>query len=141
MEQTETDKFLSAHGVRPSRQRRAILDFLIKNPVHPTAEDVYRALAPQISTLSRTTVYNTLRLFCERGAAQMITLEENEMRFDAMLGAHGHFKCTHCGQIFDFACNEAFAGATAALPDGFVAAQTQLYVHGICKNCREAGAA
>ena len=138
--QTDTDKFLRGHGVRPSLQRRAIFEFLVKNPVHPTAEEVYRALSPQIRTLSRTTVYNTLRLFCERGAAQMITPEENEMRFDALLGEHGHFKCTACGRIFDFACGEAFAGASAALPEGFVAEQTQLYVRGLCKNCRESGA-
>lgn len=135
METSVPEKILCEHGVRPSRRRRAILAFLMENPVHPTAEDVYRALCGEIKTLSRTTVYNTLRKLCSCGAAQMITLEENEMRFDATTLPHGHFKCTRCGKIFDFPC-AALPQTLAALPDGFSVQETQLYVHGVCKDCR-----
>lgn len=137
MELVEPDKVLVAHGIRPSRQRRAILAFLVEHPVHPTAEDVYRALYKRIKTLSRTTVYNTLRLFCSRGAAQMITLEENEMRFDARTTPHGHFKCVHCGKIFDFVCGDIFPESLKNLPSGFSPKDAQLYVHGLCKDCQK----
>lgn len=131
----DPDTFLVEHGIRPSRQRRAIIKFLMDNPIHPTAEDVYQALFKKIDTLSRTTVYNTLRLFCTRGAAQMITLEENEMRFDAATQPHGHFKCTVCGKIYDFPCNSFFDKNQQKLPAGFEAEEMQLYILGTCSAC------
>lgn len=126
---------LSEHGIRPSRQRRAIYEFIEQNKNHPTAEDVYRVLHKKIKTLSRTTVYNTLRLFCQNGLAQMVTLEEIEMRFDSTTQPHGHFKCSACGKIFDFPCEAPFESAKKNLPDGFVPRDAQFYVHGVCKDC------
>ena len=138
MERLNPDSILVAHGIRPSKQRRAILSFIVEHPVHPTAEDVYRGLYKKIKTLSRTTVYNTLRLFCSRGAAQMVTLEENEMRFDACTAPHGHFKCSGCGKIYDFSCTDFFPESYKKnLPAGFTPTDVQLYVHGFCDACRE----
>lgn len=131
----DPDTFLIEHGIRPSRQRRAIIKYLIDHPIHPTAEDVYQALYKEIDTLSRTTVYNTLRLFCTRGAAQMITLEENEMRFDARIQPHGHFKCVSCGKIYDFPCESFLTKNEKHLPAGFKAEEIQLYVLGTCSAC------
>lgn len=135
MEHFDPAAVLLSHGIRPSLQRRAIMNFLAKNLVHPTAEDVYRALCKKIKTLSRTTVYNTLRLFCARGAAQMLTLEENEMRFDALTEPHGHFKCTSCGKIFDFPCSAVLPNAANEIPAGFVVEEAQFYARGICRDC------
>ena len=69
-------ELLVAHQVKPSLQRMALLDDLLQNRTHPTVDEVYTRLSPKIPTLSKTTVYNTLRLFAEKGVAQMLTLEE-----------------------------------------------------------------
>ena len=60
-------------GIKPSVQRVEIMTYLMTHFTHPTVEEVYKALCPTIKTLSRTTVYNTLRLFSEHNAATMIT--------------------------------------------------------------------
>ena len=77
MKQTEAYQRLVEKGIRPSLQRIAIMDWLIKHPTHPTIEDVYKGLAESIPTLSKTTVYNTLRMLSEHNAAQMITIDEH----------------------------------------------------------------
>ena len=59
MKKTEAYNRLVEKGIRPSVQRLAILDYLIKHPTHPNIEDVYKALENKVPTLSRTTVYNT----------------------------------------------------------------------------------
>ena len=64
---------LQNYGIHPSVQRIAIMDYLLKNHTHPTVDEVYVALCKVIPTLSKTTVYNTLRLFSEHGAALMLT--------------------------------------------------------------------
>lgn len=64
------------HNIKPSVQRIAIMQYLMEYPVHPSADDIYTALSPSMPTLSKTTVYNTLKLFSEQGAAQMLTIDE-----------------------------------------------------------------
>ena len=138
MEETHIhSQFLREHGIRPSMQRLAVYDYIWRNHTHPTAENVYHALAPKISTLSRTTVYNTLRLFSERGVATMVTIEEKEMRFDAVTSVHGHFKCSQCGKLVDFPVNNT--DVMSGLPEGCDISSTHFYVHGICPDCAKSG--
>ena len=60
--------YLEKCGIKPSLQRIAIVEYLMENRIHPTADDIYHALCIQVPTLSKTTVYNTMRLFAEQGA-------------------------------------------------------------------------
>ena len=42
---------------------------------HPTVDEIYQALVDHIPTLSKTTVYNTLRLLMEHGVVRMLTID------------------------------------------------------------------
>ena len=59
-------KILQQAGIRPSIQRIAVYAFLYENRIHPDVETVYNKLNPIYPTLSKTTVYNTLKLFEEK---------------------------------------------------------------------------
>ena len=98
MKKTEAYNRLVEKGIRPSVQRLAILDYLIKHPTHPNIEDVYKALENKVPTLSRTTVYNTLRMLSEVNAAQMITIDEHRVCYDGNIEPHVHFYCKNCGK-------------------------------------------
>ena len=65
---------LLEHNIKPSMQRIAIMEYLMEHPIHPSADDIYTALSPSMPTLSKTTVYNTLKLFSEQGAALMLPI-------------------------------------------------------------------
>ena len=67
-----TQQYLSVHGIKPSVQRIAIMEYLFKHHTHPTVDEIYTELLPQIPTLSKTTVYNTLKLFVQQGTAMQI---------------------------------------------------------------------
>ena len=58
--------YLKDHDIKPSYQRMKIFQYLLDNHVHPTVDTIYKALCPEIPTLSKTTVYNTLNLFVEK---------------------------------------------------------------------------
>ncbi len=49
--------YLEKCGIKPSLQRIAIVEYLMENRIHPTADDIYHALCIQVPTLSKTTVY------------------------------------------------------------------------------------
>ena len=99
MKQKEAITRLADHGIKPSVQRIAIMQYLLTHFTHPTVDDVYRGLLPKIPTLSRTTVYNTLRMFSDNDAAQMITINEHRVCYDGNITPHAHFICTECRRV------------------------------------------
>lgn len=130
---------LTAHGIKPSVQRIAVMEYLMEHPTHPTVEEIYGALTSRIPTLSKTTVYNTLRLLSEQGAARMLTIDERKTCFDGETGPHAHFLCTECGRIYDIALKDGFPAAAGLLPEGFEMRTADTYFRGRCPQCRPAG--
>jgi len=131
-------KILSESGIRPSVQRLAVYQYLCANQNHPTVDALYKALAPSIPTLSKTTIYNTLKLFEKHHLVQTITIENDELRYDAEMGEHIHFKCSSCGAVHDIFSSIVFEAQGAmqkSLPDGFVSDKIQLNIWGLCKDC------
>lgn len=128
-------EFLKENGIKPSYQRIKIYEFLMNNKEHPTVDSIYNALNDSIPTLSKTTVYNTLKIFIEKGIAMAITIDEMEARFDADISLHGHFKCENCQKVYDF--NVDFESALTDELSGFEILEQQMYFYGICKKCKE----
>lgn len=124
---------LKKRNIKPSHQRLHILNFLISNPCHPTIDQIYCNLQSKLPTLSKTTIYNTLKTFVKAGSVQEITIENNEVRYDANTKSHGHFKCNICGKIYDF--NIGIDDILAEGLSDFQIETKNVYFKGICKEC------
>ncbi len=124
-------------GIRPSMQRLAIMDYLIEHPTHPTVDDVYQGLCNQVPTLSRTTVYNTLRMMSDKKAAQMITIDDHRVCYDGNINSHVHFFCKKCGKVIDLMDEKAPTLDHDILVDGNIVQEEQLYYKGICAACAQ----
>ncbi len=74
--------YLREHDIKPSTIRIKVLEFLLNNKIHPTVDDIYKSLLEDIPTLSKTSVYNTLDLFSEKGIVNIVALYEKELRYD-----------------------------------------------------------
>ncbi|MCI6160919.1 MAG: Fur family transcriptional regulator [Prevotellaceae bacterium] len=139
MQQTKDKAYerLVQCGIRPSVQRIEIMNYLMTHFTHPTVETVYQGLISQVPTLSRTTVYNTLRLFTEHNAAQMITIDEHRVCYDGDTHPHVHFYCKHCGKVIDFMDEPSPVMDLPKMIEGNFVDETQLYYKGICADCRK----
>ncbi len=124
-------EILQKHGIRPSLTRVMIYDYLREHRTHPTADEIYSALSPNAPTLSKTTVYNTMKLLSSEGVIKTITIEEQQARFDACTDIHGHFLCRDCGGVFDFDTELP----KMVIPEGFIPSVTEIYCMGKCKKC------
>lgn len=123
-------------GLKPSMQRVAILEYLQTHPCHPTVDDVFKALGKKIPTLSKTTVYNTLRLLADHKAAQMLTMDEHRVCYDGDTHPHVHFVCRHCGRIFDMMDAPApTLDKQSQYFDGNEIDEVQLFYKGVCSDC------
>ncbi len=127
-------QYLKDAGIKPSIQRLKIFEYLSKSKEHPTVESIYLALSSEIPTLSKTTVYNTLKLFQQHGIVMVINIEDNETRFDADTSFHGHFKCTKCGKVYDFALPTEQPKIDALANHEIT--ESHYYLKGICANCK-----
>lgn len=119
--------------IKPSHQRVKILEYLQEHRYHPTVDQIYQALKSEIPTLSKATVYNTLRAFEESNLVQTINIEENEARYDINTDYHGHFKCQSCGRVYDFQIDMNLD--TIEDLKGFHVTEKNINLKGICPNC------
>lgn len=126
-------EILLEKGIKPSYSRIKIMEYIIKRRNHPTVEEIYHELLPELPTLSKTTVYNTLNLFAKSRLIRLITIEEHETRYDADLSEHGHFKCEECGRIYDF-CISLDNNVITGL-EGFLIEDQNVYFKGVCPGC------
>ena len=131
----KTYEYLQSFGIKPSVQRIAIMDYLLTHRTHPAIDEIYLALCEQIPTLSKTTVYNTLKLFVEHGAAQMLTIDERNTCYDADIQLHAHFLCKKCGKIIDLPPSPEQAKVSAMKEEGFKVDEIHQYFKGYCPSC------
>ena len=121
-------------GIKPSLQRMAVMEYLMKNHVHPTVDVVFNGLSPNIPTLSKTTVYNTLKLFQEKGAAAAISIDEKNVRYDGDISQHAHFKCIDCGAIYDLPIKNLEL-VQLAKAKKLTITEAHFYYKGYCEKC------
>ncbi len=138
--QQKAHDYLSGYDIRPSLQRMAVMEYLMTHKTHPTADEIYSALAPAMPTLSRTTVYNTLSILAACGAIQALDIDGGRMHYDGDTSPHAHFLCTQCGVIHDiFPSPDDWQRALAAAPPprGASLASVQISLKGLCPKCNK----
>lgn len=124
---------LLKNHIKPSYSRVKILEYILNQKSHPSVEEIYNVLSQELPTLSKTTVYNTLNILMKARLVRLINIEDNETRYDADISEHGHFKCTRCGQIYDF--HISLESNVIAGLDGFLIEDKNVYFKGVCPNC------
>jgi Fur family ferric uptake transcriptional regulator/Fur family peroxide stress response transcriptional regulator len=125
---------LIRHDIKPSLQRLAVMDYMLTHATHPTVDEIYHALAPSIPTLSKTTVYNTLKLFEDQGVITYLGIDSKNARFDGNMKPHGHFRCKECGSIYDVWSEQPAVEKLEGLEDVTVT-EVHTYYKGYCKSC------
>ncbi len=125
---------LLKRNINPSHQRIKVLEYLSVHKNHPTVDDIFIDLKKEMPTLSKSTVYNTIKVFVNEGLVQELNIEDNEIRYDLNILLHGHFKCKNCGMIYDFDIDVKAINNFNGL-DEFKIDSQSVYFKGICREC------
>jgi len=126
-------KILQSKNIHPSHQRIKILEILENNEDHMNVNMIYEELLKEIPTISKTTVYNTLNAFAEKGLVHCLTITPEEMRYDYRLKPHHHLLCKQCGRIIDVDVQCPYADVMEI--DGHRIEEIQGYFKGTCREC------
>lgn len=128
----EALEILERHQIKPSYQRVTILEYLLEDRTHPTADQIYKAIVHQFPVISKATVYNTLSLFSEKGIVSTMIAARNELRYDLVTESHGHFVCETCGRIYNvpYTYRNVYDGL-----EGFEISAEEIVLRGECRDC------
>jgi Fur family peroxide stress response transcriptional regulator len=97
----ELREALEKNGLRFTRQRAAVYQFLRSTTTHPTADEVHAAVLPRVPSMSLATVYKSLDALVETGLVNKISNVAGPCRYDCRHDAHYHFHCLDTREILD----------------------------------------
>lgn len=122
-------------GLRLTPQRYVVLDYLMRHPVHATADEIYRAVNRSDPRASRATVYNNLHALAEAGLVREVRLEGKSVRFDANTERHHHFVCERCGRVEDIRWFDVPRAARRSQLGSRVVRDYEMIFRGACEVC------
>jgi|GEM_PF-85758 len=121
-------------------QRMAILEYLKDNTSHPNITDIYKYVSEKLSTISMTTVYNTVNALIKEGVVQELAVRHNEgMRFDPVIPRHDHFICSICGKVINIELDvdhNLLMTEKQKQQYGFDIRETRIKFYGVCSDCK-----
>ena len=123
-------------GMRMTPQRERVFDVLLREPGHPTAEDIWRAVQVELPTVSLKTIYDILHELVDLGELKQLNLGTGSSRYEAADLNHRHFVCVSCGEVSN---GDEEPGHTELpeTPDGlFKVTRVEVVYRGLCAACQ-----
>ena len=120
-----------------TEQRAAILNYLQKTYVHPTAEDVYKNVSKNLPYVSRATVFRNLKQLNASGKINEIDTT-GASRFDGHIKLHQHLVCKNCNAIKDVSTASAqkFTNKVPPKISNWKIFSAKIIYEGLCTRCK-----
>lgn len=122
---------LADSGLRSTPQREVVYSVLLKKRDHPTADEVYARVRPELPTISLATVYNCLETLVQCNLVRAVNFERGPTRYCPNLRPHAHFHDERTGRTHDIDLPPNVLGElNRILPQGFDAKSVEIMFRG-----------
>ena len=119
---------LRSHDINPTHQRIEIAHALFSRQAHLSADQVMAFVNTRHSETSKATVYNTLKLFLEKGLIREVIVDPSKVFYDPNTSAHHHLYAVDTGELTDIDASQVRISGLPALPAGMVTEGIDLIV-------------
>lgn len=119
---------LRSHDINPTHQRIEIAHALFSRQSHLSADQVMAIVNTRHSETSKATVYNTLKLFLEKGLIREVIVDPSKVFYDPNTSAHHHLYAVDTGELTDIDASQVHISGLPALPAGMVTEGIDLIV-------------
>ncbi|NBQ58473.1 MAG: transcriptional repressor [Opitutaceae bacterium] len=127
---------LADSGLRSTPQRELVYEVLLTKRDHPTADEVFARVKPELPGISLATVYNCLETLVQCDLVRAVNFERGPTRYCPNLRPHAHFHDEVTGQTHDVDLPETlFTKLKSELPPGFDANAVEITFRGKAKSC------
>jgi Fur family transcriptional regulator, ferric uptake regulator len=136
--QPDVTDLLRRHGLRPTRQRLAVLGVLSAEENDATAQEIHATLAGRGERVSLATVYRTVSALSDYGVVDALSHTPGETCYRLCSeGHHHHLVCERCHLVVELADCELDSWLDKrARRHGFAISAHSLEVTGVCADCR-----
>jgi len=117
MLRSETIAKFHEYGILPTAQRMEVANVLLARPQHLSAEQIIERLREKNSSVSKATVYNTLKLFEKRGLIKECLVDPERRFYDSNTRPHHHFYNADTGELSDIPMGDIEFSGLPALPE------------------------
>ncbi len=122
---------LTRSGLRNTPQREVVYRSLLDKRDHPTADEVYGRVRPEMPSISLATVYNCLETLVQCDLVRQVNFERGPSRYCANLQPHAHFHDEKTGATYDLDLPpEVIDRIRSVLPPGYMAKTVEITFHG-----------
>ncbi len=128
---------LDASGVKFTSQRYCVMAYLMENPGHPTAADIFEGVNCLDPRSSRATVYRNLHELVEAGLVREVAVEGRSARFDLKGTLHHHFICDRCDKVENVDWYDLPQPPPQLVGDRVIR-ESELILRGLCADCASA---
>jgi len=124
-------------GLRPTRQRRAILEAVAAEDRPVSAQDLHAQLRRAGEPAGLATVYRTLQALADAGVLRTFQTPTGEVAYKVCEpGHHHHLICTRCGAVEEIpSCEVEEWAAMVARRRAFSVTSHQADIYGVCARC------
>jgi len=125
---------LDANGVKFTTQRYCVMAFLMENPGHPTAVEIFDGVNRLDPRSSKATVYRNLKDLVQAGLVREVAVEGRSARFDLKGMPHHHFICDRCGKVENMEWFDVPEPPAGTVGDRIVR-EYEVILRGLCTGC------
>ena len=119
---------LRGHAINPTHQRIEIAYALFSRQEHLSADQVMAIANTNHSETSKATVYNTLKLFLDKGLVREVIVDPSKVFYDPNTGPHYHLYEVDSGKLSDIDAGSVFISGLPSLPDDMMTEGIDLIV-------------
>jgi Fur family iron response transcriptional regulator len=112
---------LRRYRITPTHQRIEIAYALFERGAHLSADEILGLVNARHAETSKATVYNTLKLFLERGLVRELIVDPDRVFYDPNTAPHHHFYDVVTGALTDIPAEGVRVEGLPPLPPGTVA--------------------
>lgn len=113
-------ELLRGRGIGPTHQRLEIAHILFTRWEHLSADQILAAVNLRQTQSSKATVYNTLKLFLEKGLVREVIVDPARIFYDPNTTEHHHVYDLDRGELIDVDANQVRVVGLPPLPEGSV---------------------
>lgn len=109
---------LKACGVLPTPQWLEVAEILLARPQHLAADQIIDILRRSGRSVSKATVYNTLKIFSDFGLVRELNVDPSRKFYDSTTHPHHHFFNVETGELTDIPAETVEISGLPPLPEG-----------------------
>lgn len=137
----EFKKFLKRKNMKVTQSRLDLIDLIADYGRHFEVEELVNWIANRTDrSVSRSTIYRTIKLLQEFGVIKEVIKLSNRTIYEFVVGKshHDHLVCVECGKIIEFV-NEDIEKLQDEVCEeyDFQPIHHRLEIFGVCSECRE----